>query len=499
MRAQKYIISLLVLLTITLKAQESEKIVILNANNTFGNAKKHADYWRLIGDVAFNHNNATMYCDSAHHYVNEYLIKAFGNIKITQGDSITVTGNQLIYFASKNIVDIKGSVMLTDKYMSLETDQLFYNLVTNIASYPKFGKIIDDEKVIESKKGEYLSNLHKFIFKDSVTIVAMDYNIMTHNMHYNTNSEIAFFFGPSYIISRNKTIYCENGWYNTKTNISQFQNNAYITTEDYLLEGDSLFYNKELKYGKAMKNVVVIDTAEQITIFGGLAEYFEEEKLVEITDKPLLEITLEQDTLYVNADKFISNQKDGVKKMLAYKNVSIFKTDLQGKCDSLSYSISDSILEMYNKPIIWIDELQITSDSLQFLIQHGRIKRMFLKPNPIIISKVDSLDYNQIQGKRMTGYFSKNKIRRMNIDGNGQSIFIIIDEKTDEKIGYNATNSSDLTLYFEENKLTEINYEIKPNSKTTPYKDVKEKDRYLQEFNWRKSEQPNSRNNISNE
>ena len=94
----------------------------------------------------------------------------------------------------------------------------------------------------------------------------------------------------------------------------------------------------------------------------------------------------------------LSVNKKKMKKMLAFKNVKIVKTDLLGKCDSLSYNLSDSTLEMFYKPVIWVDEFQITSDSINFLLYQNKIKTMVLKPNPIIISEVDSLDYNQIQG-----------------------------------------------------------------------------------------------------
>ena len=487
---------LLVILSITLNAQTSKKIEILNADNTFSNAKKHPDYWRLINNVSFKHNNAIMHCDSAYHYANKNKMKAFGKIKITQGDSITLTGNSLTYFGLENKADIKGNVVLIDKYMTLKTEQILYNLSYNIASYPSSGTIIDNEKTINSKKGEYHSNIHNFIFTDSVKVIAEDYNILTDNMHYNSNSQTTYFFGPSYIISKDKTIFCENGWYNTRTNISQFQKNAYITTESYLLKGDSLYYDKNLGYGKVIKNVEVIDTVENITVFGDFAEYFEKEEIVEITETPLLQILFEEDTLFMHADKFVSQQKIGEKKILAHNKVRFFKIGLQGKCDSLSYSFTDATVEMFNRPILWLDEFQITADSLQFVVHKGKISRMFLRPSPMIIAQEDSLDYNQIKGKNMTAYFTDNKISRMDVEGNGQSIFIVTNEETNDKIGLNYTECTNLTLYFKNNKLNIVNYEIKPNSITTPYKDLEEKDRYLKGFNWRESEQPKSKDDI---
>jgi lipopolysaccharide export system protein LptA len=437
-----------------------------------------------------------MTCDSAYHYTAENKMKAFGKIKINQGDSITLTGEMLTYFGKENKADIKGDVELIDKHMTLNTDQVFYNLSTNIATYPSKGTIIDNEKNINSKRGAYHSNIHKFIFKDSVVVLAKDYKILTDNMHYNSNSEVTYFFGPSFIISDTKTIYCENGWYNTKTNIAQFRKNSYITNDNYLLKGDSLYYNKNKQYGKAFSNVELIDTVENMTVYGEIAEYFEAEEKVIISEKPMLELLFEEDTLFMHAKQFVSQQKIGDKKVLAYNNVKFFKTDFQGKCDSLTYNFTDSIVEMYKEPILWSSEFQITGDSIQFLANKGKISRMFLHPNPMIIAREDSLDYNQIKGKNMTAYFNDNKMRRMDVEGNGQSIFIVTDEETKDKMGLNYTECTDLILYFKDSKLDAVNYKVKPNSVTIPYQDVEEKNRYLKGFNWRGQEQPKSKVDI---
>ena len=487
---------LLAILSFSVNAQISKKIEILNADKTFANAKKHPDYWRLIGNVSFKHNNAIMNCDSAYHFSTDNKMQAFGKIKINQADSISITGKKLTYFGTENKADIKGDVVLMDKYMTLKTQVISYNLSSNIASYPSFGTIISNEKIINSKKGKYFSNIHNFIFKDSVTVIGKDYQIITDNMHYNSNTEITYFFGPSNIISDNKKIYCENGWYNTKTNISQFKKNACISTKNYLLKGDSLYYNKNIGYGKAINNVEVIDTIENIKVFGGFAEYFENKDRIEITETPLLQILFEEDTLFMHSNKFVSDQKTGAKRILAYNKVKLFKKNLQGKCDSLSYNFSDSIIKMFNYPVLWSEKFQITADTLEFVMSKGMINHMFLKSNPIIISQEDSLDYNQIKGKTMTAYFTDNKIRRMDVQGSGQSIFIVKDDSNNKKIGLNYTECTNLTLYFKNNQLDMVNYKIKPNSITTPYTEIEEKNRYLKGFNWRESEKPKRKEDI---
>ena len=488
--------TLLFILSISLNAQTSKRIEILNAEKTFANANKHPDYWRLIGNVLFKHNNAIMQCDSAYHFSAEDKMQAFGKIKITQGDSISLTGKELTYFGSNNKAEIKGNVILVDKYMKLSTQKIYYNLKTNIASYPYYGRIINNEKTINSKKGKYLANIHNFIFTDSVTVISKDYKIFTDNMHYDVNSETSYFFGPSYIISENNEIYCENGWYNTKTDISQFRNNAYINNENYILKGDSLFYNKKTAYGKAMGNVEVIDNKEDITIFGGIAEYFEKNQFIEITKKPLLQIVFEKDTLFMHSKKFLSQEKSGEKEILAFNNVKFFKKDLQGKCDSLSYNLRDSTIIMFHNPILWANKIQITADTLRFLTYSKKIDRIFLENKPLIITKEDSIDYNQIKGKEMTMYFYENKIKKIKVNGNGQSIFLVKDEQKNEKIGVNYSECTNLTLFFKNNQISSINYEVKPNSTTTPYKDIISTEQYLEGFIWREAEQPKKKNDI---
>ena len=62
-------------------AQNTKKIEIVNANNSYANTKLHPDYWRLIGNVIFKHNNAFMYCDSAYHYSKEQKLELLEILK----------------------------------------------------------------------------------------------------------------------------------------------------------------------------------------------------------------------------------------------------------------------------------------------------------------------------------------------------------------------------------------------------------------------------------
>ena len=83
-------------------------------------------------------------------------------------------------------------------------------------------------------------------------------------------------------------------------------------------------------------------------------------------------------------------------------------------------------MQMYRSPVIWSKKYQITADSIKFQISNGEIKNMELISNPMIIEKLDSLNYNQIKGKKMYASFEKNEIIYMKVNGNGQSIFLFM-------------------------------------------------------------------------
>ena len=67
---------------------QPEKIELVNADVSEFDQELNANATRLLGNVVFRHQNATMYCDSAYLYRNENRIEAFNNIRIKQGDSL---------------------------------------------------------------------------------------------------------------------------------------------------------------------------------------------------------------------------------------------------------------------------------------------------------------------------------------------------------------------------------------------------------------------------
>ncbi|MBA4146441.1 MAG: Organic solvent tolerance protein OstA, partial [Cytophaga sp.] len=57
----------------------------------------------VVGNVVFVQNKTTIYCDSAQIYRERNAVDAYGRIRITEGDSVTVTAKSLSYDGNEKI------------------------------------------------------------------------------------------------------------------------------------------------------------------------------------------------------------------------------------------------------------------------------------------------------------------------------------------------------------------------------------------------------------
>ena len=467
-------------------AQEKKKVDIRNADYTYINNEKHPDYWRLIGNVNIFHNETNMFCDSAYYFSENEKIIAFNNIKITKDDDLNLYGDKLNYDGENNLAVISSNVLFKNNKSQLTTNELKFNLKENIIYYETKSRIIKENQDIRSNVGSYNLDEEKYEFRDSVIFSSDKYLLKTNKLISYENKNNSKLIGPSYIYFDDKTIFCNEG-YITK-NSAEFFNNASITTNDIKIASDSIYYDEIKKSILTLGNVVLTDTINNLLISSNEAIFLEVEEKMTFKKEPCLKLMSNDDTLTVYSKIFESYSNKGETTIHAKSNVEFFNTDLIGKCDSLYYSSYDSSITLYDEPIIWIDEYQIFSDTISINYFDKKINKLILISNPLIISKNDSLEYNQIKGKKMIGSFKDNKLKNIQVLGNGQSIYYL--NENDKTIGLNYLESSNITLVFKDKKINNINYEIIPHSKTSPINEIKKNDRYLKGFKWKIDEKP---------
>lgn len=451
---------------------------------------------RLIGNVRFKQDNITMTCDSAYFYPRENIFDAYSKVHVQRDTSLDVYSNFLHYTGDNKIAQFRKNVVLTDNDLTLKTNYMDYDLKDNSGKYFNYGIIIDSASTLESNWGFYIPDKKQLFFKDSVRVKNEKYTMYTDTIKYNTQTEVVYFFGPTRIVNDTNLLYCENGWYNTRTDIAQFNKNAFYKNKVQKLSGDSLYYNRNLGLGKAFSNVALVDTVENIMLKGHLGVYYENPERSLITEEALFIHHTSTDTLFLHADTLRSQyDTSGVYRVLnAYYKVKMFREDFQSKCDSLIYSVADSVIKLYNDPILWSQGNQITADLIFANTINNKLDNFELKKNSFVISQEDSARFNQIKGENMFGFIRNNELYKIEVRKKGETLYYAKDEYG--IVGVNKSVSDDMNIYLEDQAVKRIVFHANPDATMYPVGELGPKELLLKNFHWLEDQRPKKPNDV---
>lgn len=588
---------------------------------------------RLIGNVVMSHGNVIMYCDSAYSYKDSNKVDAFGRVHIIQSDTLHIYGNKTKYDGNTKIARVRGNVKMVSKSIVLTTDELIYDMKTNIGYYDNWGQIVDTANILVSRIGRYYSNEDLCFFKDSVKVTNKDFILKADTLKYNTKTERAFLVGPTNIVgtTRQGTLYSERGWYDTRSNVAELYKSSKIMGKDQTMQGDTIFYERKSGSGRARSKVVLSDTTNHVIITGRTGVYNEMTKIAFVTDSAIFMQYTSKDTLYLHADTlksipdlskkevvaekttkaitpktggpkasgngnqtagkpdstivkqfsakdstsvkidsakiaiitqsplenisenapvdpdtakvstispllvekenlalkdsaFASSdttiidreipvsllfkpqkkdtltaipdtlQSDGKndnKLFMAYHRVRFYKKDLQGLCDSLSYQMKDSVMRLFSDPVLWSDVHQMTGEKIEYRPHKPDPSIARLENKGFIISREDSVKFNQISGKTLVGFIFKNELRNIDVNGNAITLYYI--KNKDQYSGMNKLESSKISVSLVKGKIENIDFFPKPEGKSIPLKDLTQDEAKLKGFEWREAEKPKNR------
>lgn len=442
---------------------------------------------RLNGNVRLMHNDLYMNCDSAWYYIDSNEVLAYSNIHIWQGDTIHIRGQFLTYNGNTRKAVLTENVELSDKEMRLYTDEIDYDVNTQVAVYDTGGRILSGDNTLTSIVGIYYSDQKMLHFRDSVKIVNPDYVMTADTMRYDTGREIVWFTGPTEAVGDSIYLYCENGWSDTRYDVSQLMKNAILDNREQRITGDTLWYDEKSGKGEAFGHVTITDTTDNITGGGDYAWYEKRPERFLLTGTPWFSMFTDDDTLTLRADTLRAipvTDTAGVDHRLlkAFYGCTIFSREMQGKCDSLSYSFRDSVIRLYDDPIVWSRENQMTADSIALFTVNSKADRMEMYNRAFVVSEVDTARYDQISGKNLSGFFVDNRLHRIKVTGNGEAIYYVVDGN--ELVGVNRARSSTIEIFFEESKIVEIYQNQSPDGTLSPPLKVPDTEMRLEGYRW---------------
>lgn len=483
-----------ILLATVATAYGQKKVRLRDADVLRSGRKGDQRFQRLIGNVVFVQNQTTIYCDSAHFYRKENSVEAFGNVRIIEGDSITITGSRLIYNGDEKTAKFRRNVVFTKlKTATLYTNNLDYARPANLAYYFNGGKLVDSINVLTSKKGYYNANTNLASFKQDVRVTNPDYTMYADSMQYNTRTKDIYFVSETTVINKDSsTMVYQHGVYNTITRVSDLHHGV-GESEEYTIVGDEYDVDAIRNIAKVRGNVVMTSKKENLTIYGQASDYFQDQGITKVYNKAFVaKITDDDDTLFMTADTLVSidSEDEAKKRILAYHNVKIYKKDLQGIADSLEYRAADSMIYFYKDPVLWTQGNQLTADSISMLIENNTISKMFLVDNAFVISQDTLNNFNQIKGREMTADFAGRHINRVIVQGNGESLFFALDDEDQSFMGMNKIICSNITIRFRQGKVNNLSFYVKPEAQFIPPHELKKEEKTLKGFEWKEEDKP---------
>lgn len=486
-----------------------KRVKLKHADVGKGGVKEGARIDRFIGNVIFTQNNTTIYCDSAIFYKSKNTIEAYGKIRITEGDSVTVTSSALTYDGNSKTAFLRRNVVFNKLGIAtLYTDFLDYDRKKNEARYFNGGKLVDSTNTLTSKKGYYAIPTNMASFKTDVVGVNPDYTLNSDTLQYNSKTKIIYFRDHTTVKGSEdgETAVYQSGFYDTNQKLSSLSNGE-IETKSYRMNGLTYFLDDVKKFYKAKGKVVMTSKEENTIIYGDDGDYDKIKGITKVYGNAYVaKIDNDLDTLFISADTLVSIENDDPKKkkLLAYNHVKIFKADMQGKSDSLVYSTSDSTLYFYSDPVLWTSGNQLTADSIRILLKGRSIDKVYLVANSFVISEDTLKNFNQIKGRVMIANFDGQTITHVTVQGNGESLYYALQEAEADKnkddliepiptftMGMNKIICSNMKINFKEGKVNNISFYIKPEASFIPPHELEEGDTRLKGFKWRQEEKPN--------
>lgn len=472
------------------------KVYLEHANTLSFDKDVNADAQFLQGDVCFRHDSSYMYCDSAYFFETTNSLEAFSNVRMEQGDTLFVYGNYLFYDGNSQIAYLRENVRMENGEVTLFTDSLNYERIPDIGYYFDGGLIVDSLNQLSSYYGQYSPGTKLAVFNDSVRLENPQFTLYSDTLHYDTESKIATILGPSVIVSDSGTIHSSRGWYNTETNTSLLLDRSEVYSGDKVLIGDSISYNKGDGFGEAFGNMCLRDTTNKVMLEGQYGFYNERTDYAFATDSARFLEYSQGDTLYLHADTLEMSTLDSTaREIKAFYGVRFYRTDMQGVCDSMQFNTQDSILYMYNNPVLWNEQYQIYGDTIEIFMNDSAIDYAHVKQFAFAVQHIDSTYYNQLKGNDLKAYFEGQAVRQIDVEGNAESIFYPL-ENDGAKIGLNETKSGFLTIWVKENKLDKLKIWPNPVGSLTPIPDLKPEQKTLKDFYWYDYLRPKNKDDI---
>ena len=474
----------------------------------------------LSGNVRLRQGKTIFSCDSC--VINNRMktFEAFGHVHINDTDTTHIYSDFLHYLTDKRLANFKQHVRLTDGHGVLTTEELEYDVNTKIGIYKNGGKVVNKNTVLTSQEGYYYTDLKDVYFKNHVELKDPAYYIKADSLLYNTQTETTRFIAETFIRdSSGRTIETREGFQDQKSGKAEFGQRPVIHDGKLFVTGMDIASDDSTGVVQIRGNGLVVDTGQGTSILANEIYYNKKTDAILATNKPLMIVKQDQDSIYITADTLFSarltdlfgkkdslltdtikgikvvntNEKDSTNRYFeAFRNVRIFSDSIQAVCDSMFYSFRDSVFRLYQHPVVWSNENQITGDTILLYTKNKKPDKIQVFDNSLLVNQLQPGVYNQVKATRMDGYFKEGAIDSIRAMGMAESIYYIQDEDS-AFTGINQAQSDILDIYFRNKELQRVVFRSAVKGTMWPISEKKPEEMKLQNFQWFENRRPKTK------
>lgn len=442
------------------------------------------------GRVQFQHNGATLWCDSAYFYQQSNSVKAFGHVRYVQGKGLSMTAERAVYDGMRQLLQARKNVVLRHGRQILYTDSLDYDRFNDYAYFFEGGRLVDGKDRLVSDWGDYNTKTREATFWYNVKMHNGKSVVTTDELHYDTKTSLAHVVGPSKIVQEGSVVTTQDGYFNNKTDKTELFGRSTVSDKEKDITGDSLYYSKKTGLARGIGNVIYVDKRHKNQLLAHRLSYNEKTGYGFATGRALAKDYSQGDTLFLHADSmkiytFHINTDSVYRKVHCFHHVKAYRSDVQAICDSLVMNSKDSCMTMYRDPIVWNANRQILGEVIKVYFQDSTIREAQVIHQALSVERVpDKQHYNQLSARQINTYFVEGKVRRMIAFGNVKTIFYPVDEKDSTLQGHLYMETDTLKMFLSADRKLEKMWTPKNTGVMYPMTQIPPTKLKLPEFAW---------------
>ncbi len=484
-----------VLASVSAWAQNESRIYLLHSDRLYHDVDIKAEAQILVGNVSFRHDDVLLYCDSALFYEKSNSLDAFNNVRMVQGDTLSLTGDVLRYDGTEKLARVRHNVVLVHGETTLYTDSLDYDRLYDVGYFFEGGRLVTPENEMTSDWGEYRPETKLAVFNFNVHLVSppppqrTSTTLLTDTLYYNTATAVSITKGPGTIDDGGCHIYTELGYMDSRANTMTLLNRSELSNNGKKIIADSICWNSVDSIGEAFNGVVFTDVVNGNAMTGNYLYHNDKIGYSLVTDSAcLLDYSQGPDTMYMHGDSLkiftYDIETDSVHRVMhAYNHVRMYRNDMQGVCDSLVYLTRDSMMIMYKDPIVWMGSNQLLGEEIQAFMNDSTLDSVYVLRQTLSCERMDSIHYNQVAGHEMHSYLRDGELQMTHVIGNVIVNYFPLDDDS-LMVAMNHIESTEMKMFMGDNRKMKKIWMPSASGTFYPIPMIPPDVRYLENFHW---------------